>query len=123
MALELFRPEVHGAQVAGGVALGLVVEVGRVGVAAFAAGGDRAGMHFRAELDCRDEAVAAGAVIALRARPAMRAERSQRAPARGGERHRDAWLAVVELLHDVAVDALEAVDLAPRHAPAAEVLL
>src|SRR6185312_2994534 len=121
--LQLLRPEVHRAQVAGGVALGLVVEVLRVGMTAFAAGGDRAGAYLRAELDRRDEAVAAGAVVAFRAGPAVRTERGQRTPARGGERHRDARLAVVEFLHDVAVDALEAVDLAPRHAPAAEVLL
>src|SRR5690606_15378184 len=45
VAVELLRPEVDLAQVAGAVALGLVVEVGRAGVAAGAAGGDRAGAH------------------------------------------------------------------------------
>src|SRR5690348_14556675 len=81
MSLELLGPVVDRAQVAGGVAFGFVVEVRRVRVTAFAAGGDRAGVHFRAELHHCDEAVAAGAVVAFRARPAVRAERGQRAPA------------------------------------------
>ena len=44
--LELVGPEVDGPQIAGGVALGLVVEVRRVGIAALAAGGDGAGADF-----------------------------------------------------------------------------
>src|SRR3546814_11417262 len=90
---------------------------------AFAAGGDRTGAHFRAELDHRDKAVAAAAVIAFGAGPAVRAERGQRTPARGDERHRDARPGVVERLHDGAIDALEAIDLAPRPAPTAELVL
>src|SRR5690606_1920508 len=82
VALELVRPEVDLAQVAGAVALGLVVEMGRIGVAAGAAGGDRAGAHPLAELDHGDEAVVAGAVVTLGPRVTARAERRQRAPAR-----------------------------------------
>src|SRR5690606_14440990 len=123
VAFELFGPEVHLAQVAGAVTLGLVVEVRRRRVAAFAARGHRARADLVAELHRGNEAVAAGAVVALRARPAMRAERGQRAPARRGERHRDARPGVVEHLHDRAVVALVAVDLAPGRAPAAEILL
>src|SRR3546814_796287 len=88
VALQLLWPEVHRAQVAGAVALGLVVEVRRGGIAALAACGDGAGADLVAELDRRDEAVAAGAVVALRARPAMRAERRQRAPAPRSEERR-----------------------------------
>src|SRR5690606_11835491 len=82
VSLELVRPEVDLAQVARAVAFGLVVEVGRIGMAAGAAGGDRAGAHPLAELDHGDEAVAVGAVVTLRARVTARAERGQRAPAR-----------------------------------------
>src|SRR5690606_28313423 len=110
---QVFSPEIHRPQVAGAVALGLVVEMRRVGMAAGAAGGDRAGAHLVAKFDRGDEAVAAGAVVAFGAGPAMRAERGQRAPARRGERHRDARRGVVEGLHQVAGQALEAVDLAP----------
>src|SRR5690606_6794952 len=95
VSLEFARLEIHLAQVARAVALGLVVEVRRSRIAAFAAGGDRARGHLVAELHRGDEAVAAGAVVALRAGPAMRAERRQRAPARGGERHRDARFRIV----------------------------
>ena len=63
--LELLRVEVDLAQVAGGVALGLIVEVLRGDVAAQAAGGDGAGAHaVLAELDGGHEAVAARAVDA-----------------------------------------------------------
>src|SRR6185437_13947727 len=92
-------------------------------MAAFAAGGDGACTHPRAELHHSHEAVAAGTVVLLRAGPAVCAERGQRAPARGDERHRDAGLRIVEVRLDRVVQALEAVDLAPGHAPAAEILL
>ena len=62
MPLQLLGVKVHLAQVAGGVTLGLIVEVLRLDVAAFAAGGDRAGVDLVAELDAGDEAVAARAV-------------------------------------------------------------
>src|SRR5579883_2685766 len=72
--LQLLAVEVDLAQVAGGVALGLVVEVLRLGMAAFAAAGDGAGAHARAEFDYRNEAVAAGPVPFLRAGVRPRAE-------------------------------------------------
>ena len=75
---ELRAVEVDLAQVAGRVALGLVVEVRRRGIAALAAGRDGPGAHLVAELDHRDEAVAAGAVPLLRAR-IRRARRTRRA--------------------------------------------
>ena len=121
VALELSRIEVHVAQIAGAVALGLIVEMRRRRIAALAAGGDRLRPHPVAELDDRDEAVAAGAVHLLRARVGARAERGERAPARRGEADRDARRRVVERLDDVAGEALEAVDVAPRRLPGAEV--
>src|SRR5439155_5119209 len=85
VAFELLRVEVHLAQVAARVAGRLVVEVRRVGVAALAARGDRHRVYLVAELDDRDEAVAAGAVHPLGARVGPRAERRERAPLRAGE--------------------------------------
>src|ERR1700729_411068 len=82
MPLELLGPEIDGAQVAGRVAFGLVVEMWRIRMAALATGSDRARTNLVAELDHRDEAVAAGTVVALRSRPTVRAERGERAPAR-----------------------------------------
>src|SRR5688572_4663425 len=92
-------------------------------VAALTAGGDSAGFHAVAELDDGDEAVAARAVPALAALEGPRPERGERAPARRGEAHGQARRCVAERVHDRRADALEAVDLAPRRAPAAEVLL
>src|SRR5665213_1588576 len=66
VAFELIGVEVDFAKIAGGVAGGFVVEVGRVGMAAFAAGGDGAGVDAGAELDDGNEAVAAGAIPLLR---------------------------------------------------------
>ena len=57
VVLELIAVEVHLAQVAGGVALGLVVEMLRLGVAAFAASGDCQGMNLGAEFHYRNEAI------------------------------------------------------------------
>ena len=73
------------------------------------------------ELDYRDEAVAAGAVHLFRALVGARAERRQRSPARGTEAHRNARARVVERLHDVAGETLEAIDVAPRRSPVPEV--
>src|SRR5687768_10392809 len=123
VAYELVGMEIDLAQVARRVAPGLVVEMGRAGMAALAAGRDRQSPDTRSELDDRDEAVAAGAVPALRARPGARAERSERPPPARSERNRDARPGVGEGLHDVAGQALEAVDLAPRCPPAAEIAL
>src|SRR4051794_1012215 len=95
VALQLIEIKVDVAQVAGRVALRLIVEVLRRRIAAFAAGRDRARAHaVLAELDDGDEAVAAGAIHALRAGVGPRAERGQRAPGRRREADRDAWLAV-----------------------------
>ena len=65
MAGELVGVEIDRAQIAGGVALRLIGEMRRARVAAFAARGDRDRADARAEFDHRDEAVAAGAVLAL----------------------------------------------------------
>ena len=97
------------------------MKCGDDGIAALAAGGDRLGPHLIAELDDRDEAVAARAVHLLRAWIGARAERRQRAPARRGEADRNARRRVVEWLHDVAGEALKAIDVAPRRLPRAEV--
>src|SRR6185312_877330 len=123
MALEVLGPEVDRAQVAGGIAVDLVGEVRRSGMATLAARLDGARMHPWAEFDRGDETVAAVAVKALGARPAVRAKGGQGAPKRRRERHRDAGLAVVEVRRQRIVQALEAVDFAPGHAPTAEILL
>src|SRR5205085_9256368 len=70
--VEIDRPQIPRC-----IALGLVVEMGRVRMAALAAGGDRPGAQPRAEFDDGDEAVAAGAVPAPRARPGPRREGGQ----------------------------------------------
>ena len=119
--LDVRAVEVDLAQVAGGVALGLVVEVRRRRIAALAAGAHRPRPHAVAELHHRHEAVAARAVHLLRARVGARAERRQRSPARRREADRDARPGVVERLDDVAGETLVAVDLAPRRLPRAEV--
>src|SRR2546423_344840 len=112
MTFELVGIEVDLAKVARGVALRLVVEMLRRRITAFAAGGHRAGVDaVLAELDDGDEAVAARAVHPLGPRIRPRAERGERTPSSRREHHRNARLAVVELLHDAAVVALEAIDL------------
>jgi hypothetical protein len=90
-------------------------------IAALPAGQDALRAHARTELDGGHEAVAAVAVDALRRLLRRHAERRQRTPVGRREADRDARLAVVVLLVDGAADALEAVDLAPRRLPAAEV--
>src|SRR4051794_25648125 len=110
MALEVLGIEIDGPEVAARVAFGLVVEVRGAGMPALAPCRYRPGAQLRPELHDRHEAVAAGAVIALRSRIALCPERGEGAPLRGGERHRDARLGIVELLDDRAVVALKAVD-------------
>src|SRR5580700_12321745 len=117
VALQLLRVEIHLAQCARGVAYRLVIEVRRGGVPAPAARRDRHCVHLLGELDHRDEAVARRAVIALGALVAACLEGGERAPRRCGEGYRRARLVVIELLHDVAVVALEAIDRAPFHPP------
>src|SRR6478672_8906308 len=92
-------------------------------MSALPAGGHGAGTDAVPELDDGDEAVSTRAVVLLRPRIAPRAEGGERPPLRRGERNRDAWLRVVEGLDDVTRQALEAIDLPPRSAPAAEVPL
>src|SRR5437870_1463907 len=90
-------------------------------MAALAARRDRARANPLAELDHRDEAVAVIAVPALRPRLRLRAKRGERAVAALGEGHRQAGGAVAVRRIDRRRDALDAVDLAPRHPPAAEI--
>src|SRR5688572_29185540 len=66
MSGELVAMEIHVTQRPARIARGLVVEVGRIGVAALAAGRDRFRAYALAELDGGDEAVAARAVVLLR---------------------------------------------------------
>src|SRR5215211_3128241 len=106
VTLELRRVEVHVAKIAGAVALRLVIEVWRLRVAALAACRHRSRLHAVAELHDRDEAVAARAVPFLRVLVRARAERGQRAPARGREAHGNARARIVERLHDVARQTL-----------------
>src|SRR5206468_8417374 len=90
-------------------------------MAALAAGGDGVGANALAELDHRDETVAVIAVPALRPRLLLGAERCERAVAALGERHRKARFRVAVRRVDRRRGALDAVDLAPRHLPAAKV--
>src|SRR6185503_5916914 len=108
VSLELIAIEVDIAEVARRIAIGLIVEMLRSGHAVQAACRDGPGLHLIAKLDDRDEAVAAGAVPLLGSRIRARAERCERTVGRRCEHHRRARLAVVELLHDGAVVALEA---------------
>src|ERR1019366_6626725 len=113
VSLELLTVEVDLAQLAGAVALGLIVEVRGSRMAALAAGRHGPGAHAFAKLDHGDEAVAAGAIPFFSARVGVGGERSQRSPLRGGEADGNARRRVVERLDDVAGEALESIDLAP----------
>src|SRR5687768_10185905 len=115
--------EIDLAQVAARIALGLVVEVGRARISALASCRDRPRPYPIAELDDGDKAVAAGPVPAARAGIGSRAERGERSPAGRDERNRQARRRVRERLDDRAAEPLEAVDLAPGRAPAAELAL
>src|SRR5258707_3406506 len=66
MSLELVAIEVDVAQVAGGIALRLVVEVRRRWIPALTAGGDGSCAHTLPEFDDGHEAVAACAIPLLR---------------------------------------------------------
>src|ERR1035438_3464587 len=121
VTLELVAVKVNLPQISRGVALGLIVEMRRGDAAAFAAGGHGFGAYLVAELHHRDEAVATGAVPLLRSRIDARSERRQRSPGRRREADRNARAAIVERLHDVAGEALEAVDVAPRRCPRPEI--
>src|SRR5690348_3489586 len=90
---------------------------------ALPAGGDGSGVDALAELDHRDKAVAVGPVPFLGARFLRCAERGERAPFVRCKPDRDARRLVVEAGVDCGIDALEAIDVTPRHAPAAKVCL
>src|SRR5262252_8456395 len=111
--LQLRRVEVDLSQIARGVTFRLVIEVWRLRVAAFAAGRHGSRVHRRAELDNRDEAVAADTVDLLAALARPSGERRQRSQRGGREVHRDARLRVVERMDEIVRDALEAIDVAP----------
>src|SRR3982750_4492113 len=93
----------------------------RGGIAAFAARAHSFGADSRPKLDDGDEAIAVTSEDVLRHFRAAPLERCERPVFGGGERHRDAWAIIAELRRDRRGDALEAVDLAPRYLPAAEV--
>src|SRR5262249_43671881 len=88
--LDVGAVEPDVAQIAGRVSLSLIAKVLGLRVAAPAPGGDRPGADAVAELDDGDEAVAGGAVHFLCAAERARAERGERSPAGGRERHRNA---------------------------------
>src|ERR1041385_4561952 len=86
-----------------------------------AAGGHGDGVHLRTELDYCNKAVAAGAVPFLGPRVCMRAEGGERTPRGRGELNGNAGQRIIERLDEVAVHALETVDLTPWSLPFAEV--
>src|SRR6185295_2901184 len=95
----------------------------RLGIAAFAAGGNRVGTNPRAELDHRDKAVPVIAEDMLGRLRNMHLKGRKRAVFSLREGHWNARTVVAELRGDRRRDALEAIDFAPRHLPAAEVAL
>src|ERR1035437_8404739 len=117
VSLELIAVEVDLAQFSRAVPLGLIVEVRGRRIAALSACRHGPGPHAVAELDHGAEAFAAGAIPLLRAPVRARRERSQRSPLRGGEANGNARSRIVERLDDVAGEALEAIDVAPRRLP------
>src|ERR1035437_6792867 len=121
MSLELIPIKVDLPQFARAIPLRLIVKVRRPSVPALPAGRYRLGPHAVAELHHRHEAVAAGAIPLLRPRVRARSERRQRSKLRRGEADGNAGPRIVERLHDVAGEALESIDLAPRRLPASEI--
>src|SRR5262249_42307371 len=122
MTAELIGIEIDLAQIASGIALGLVEKMMRGRVAARATGADGPALDLRAKLHGRNETVALGAVVTLRSGVALCTERSERAPLGGGEGDRDAGLGITVGLHDRSVVPLEPVDFAPGDRPAPEIL-
>src|SRR5580658_9790828 len=90
-------------------------------MAALAPGGYGFGSHFVAEFDHRNETVATGSIPFLRSRICAGSKRGERAVLRGGELNWDAGTRVVKGLDDIAGQALESIDVAPRRLPTAEV--
>src|SRR5688572_10087940 len=107
---------------AGGIAFSLIVEVRRSGIAAFTARSHRFGPHLFSEFHNGHEAVAARPVITLGSLVTARAEGGEGAPGAGREADRYAGGGIGKRLDDVARQPLEAIDLAPRCAPAAEII-
>src|SRR4029453_10925040 len=85
------------------------------------AGRPRAGAALVAKLDAGNEAVTARAVPLLGVLVGPRFERGQRSVTRRGKHHRNARLRIIEFGRDRVLDALEAIDVAPRRVPLAEV--
>src|ERR1035437_9542700 len=85
VSLERLAVEVDLAQLAGAVALGLIVEMRGRRMAALAAGRHGPGAHALAEFDHGDEAVAVGAIPLPGARVGARGEGCQRSPLRSRE--------------------------------------
>src|SRR5690606_32663475 len=110
--LHVLAVEVDGAQVAGRVAFGLVVEVRRAGHVVQPAGGDGEGPDAFAELDDGDETVPARAVPPFCPVPRGGAEGGEGAPAGGGEADGDRGRVVVEHEVDGAGAALKPSDRA-----------
>ena len=119
--VQLVRIEIDLAQIAGRVALRLVVEMGR--------GGSPLSPP---AVTARARTRLPNSTTATKLLPLVpyhffvpgfgrRAERGQRAPARGREGDGDARRGIAERMIDRGRDALEAIDFAPRHLPPAEV--
>src|ERR1043166_6423498 len=89
-------------------------------VAALAAGRHRPGPHAVAELHHGHEAVSGRAIELPGAPPGTRRERGERAPPRRGEPDGEAGRRIAERLDEIAGEALEPVEVAPRRLPGAE---
>ncbi len=120
VAFKLRPVKVDFTQIAAAVAESLIVEMGGRRMAALASGGDGAGVYSGAKLHHGYEAVARGAVPFLGSGVRMCAKGGERAPHPGGKGNRNTWSGVVERLHDIAGEALEAINVAPRCAPSAK---
>ena len=121
MSLELRPVEVNFAQIARAVSLRFIIEMRGGRIAALPARRYRQRTHSLAELHHRDEAVSAGAIPFLGSWIWPRSEGSERSPYGGSEPNRNARRRIVERLDDVAVEALESVDVAPWRLPGSEV--
>src|SRR5690348_3580870 len=101
MSRELRGIEVHRPEIARGVTLCLVIEMGRRRMAALAARGHRDRANAVSEFDDRDEAVSARAVPLLRPWIGTRPERRERPPPRRREADGNTRLRIIERLNDV----------------------
>src|SRR5579875_1733887 len=90
-------------------------------MAARASGCNSFRTHPWAELDHRNKTVSPCAVPLLGSRIRVRSECGERSPCRRGEAHRNARLCITKLLFDIAGEALESIDIAPRRLPGAEI--